>query len=88
MWEILNEYVVQQALIIIPVLLIIGKIIKDTPTVKDWLIPYMLLAFGVVFAVALMGFNVDAVIQGVLVSGAAVFGNQLFKQATEQKSDE
>ena len=88
MWEILSEYVVQQALIIIPVLLVIGKIIKETPTVKDWLIPYMLLAFGVVFAVALMGFNVDAVIQGVLVSGAAVFGNQLFKQATEHESDE
>lgn len=88
MGEILNEYVVQQALIIIPVLLVIGKIIKETPTVKDWLIPYMLLAFGVVFAVALIGFSVDAVIQGVLVSGAAVFGNQLFKQATEQKSDE
>lgn len=88
MGEILNEYVVQQALIIIPVLLVIGKIIKETPTVKDWLIPYMLLAFGVVFAVALIGFSVDAVIQGVLVSGAAVFGNQLFKQATVQKSDE
>ena len=88
MGEILNEYVVQQALIIIPVLLVIGKIIKDTPTVKDWLIPYMLLGFGVVFAVSLMGFNVDAFIQGILVSGAAVFGNQLFKQAIEQKSDE
>ena len=88
MGEILNEYVVQQALIIIPVLLVIGKIIKETPTVKDWLIPYMLLAFGVVFAIALIGFNADAIIQGVLVSGAAVFGNQLFKQATEQKSDE
>lgn len=88
MGEILNEYVVQQALIVIPVLLILGKIIKETPTVKDWLIPYMLLGFGVVFAVALMGINVDAVIQGVLVSGAAVFGNQLFKQAIGQKSGE
>jgi len=88
MGEILNEYIVQQALIVIPVLLILGKIIKETPTVKDWLIPYILLGLGVVFAVALMGINVDAVIQGVLVSGAAVFGNQLFKQAIEQKSGE
>jgi len=88
MGELLNEYIVQQALIVIPVLLILGKIIKETPTVKDWLIPYILLFLGVVFAVALMGINVDAVIQGVLVSGAAVFGNQLFKQAIRQKSDE
>lgn len=86
MGELLNEYIVQQALIVIPVLLFIGKLLKETPKMKDWLIPYTLLVFGVIFAVALMGLNVDAVIQGVLVSGAAVFGNQLFKQATE--SDE
>lgn len=88
MGELLNEYIVQQALIVIPVLLILGKIIKETPTVKDWLIPYILLALGVVFAVALMGFHVDSFIQGVLVSGAAVFGNQLFKQATEHEGNE
>lgn len=81
MQEILNEYIVEQALIVIPVLLILGKVIKGTPNVKDWLIPYILLALGVVFTVALTGFNVDGIIQGVLVSGAAVFGNQLYKQA-------
>ena len=81
MQEILNEYIVEQALIVIPVLLILGKIIKGTPNIKDWLIPYILLVLGVIFTVALTGFNVDSIIQGVLVSGAAVFGNQLYKQA-------
>ena len=81
MAELLNEYIVEQALIVIPVLLILGTFIKGTPNIKDWLIPYILLALGVVFTVALTGFNVDSIIQGVLVSGAAVFGNQLYKQA-------
>ena len=85
MGEILNEYIVQQALIVIPVLLILGKIFKGTPNIKGWLIPYVLLIIGVVFAIALMGLSADAVIQGVLVSGAAVFGNQLYKQTTEHR---
>lgn len=85
MAELLNEYIVQQALIVIPVLLIIGKILKETPKVRDWYIPYILLFFGIILAVALIGFNPDAIIQGVLVAGAAVFGNQLYKQTTEHR---
>jgi len=84
MHEILNEYIVEQALIVIPVLLILGKIIKDTPRFKDWLIPYTLLIIGVVITVAMLGLNVDAFIQGILVSGAAVFGHELFKQGKER----
>lgn len=84
MQELLYEYIVEQALIVIPVLLILGKIIKETPVFKDWLIPYVLLILGVVFSISLIGFNVEAVIQGILVSGAAVFGHELFKQAIER----
>ena len=83
--EFINEYIIEQALIIIPVLLILGAIIKATPTVKDWIIPYVLLILGTGFTVALLGLNVDAVIQGVLVSGAAVFGHQLYAQAKHRE---
>lgn len=83
--DLLTEYIVDQALIVIPVLLILGKIFKETPNFKDWLIPYLLLLLGVGFATMLMGFNVDAVIQGVLVSGAAVFGHQLYAQAKHRE---
>ncbi len=79
--EIINEYIIDQALVVIPALLVLGAIIKATPAVRDWTIPYVLLAIGVSFTVALLGFNVDAIIQGVLVSGAAVFGHQLYAQA-------
>ena len=83
--EFLQEYIIEQALIIIPVLLILGAIIKATPKVKDWIIPYVLLVLGVAFTIALLGINVDAVIQGVLVSGAAVFGHQLYAQAKHRE---
>jgi len=83
MMEMLNEYIIEQALIVIPVLLILGKIIKSTDVIKDKYIPLTLLFVGVVFAIALIGFNVDAVIQGILVAGAAVFGHELYKQSKE-----
>lgn len=83
--DLLTEYLLDEALVIIPVLLILGKIIKETPVFKDWLIPYMLLIIGVAFSIALIGFNADAVIQGVLVSGAAVFGHELYKQARSKE---
>ncbi len=85
--EFIIDYIVDQALIVIPVLLILGAMFKNTPQFKDWLIPYVLLVLGVIFATFLMGFNVDAVIQGVLVSGAAVFGHQLFVQGKFRKDD-
>jgi len=83
MIEILNEYLIQEALVVIPVLLILGKIIKETDLIKDKYIPITLLFVGIAFAVALIGLNVDAVIQGILVAGAAVFGHELYKQSKE-----
>lgn len=84
MLELLNEYLIEEALIIIPVLLILGTIIKGTPNIKDWLIPYILLVIGIVGTVGLLGFNVDAFLQGVLVTGGAVLINQGYKQVKEK----
>jgi len=87
MVDLLREFLIEDALIVIPVLLILGGIFKNTPKFKDWLIPYVLLALGIIFAIALIGFNVYAVLQGVLVAGAAVFSNQLYKQYIERNDD-
>jgi uncharacterized membrane protein len=75
--------VIEEALILIPVLFVLGTIIKKTPNVKDWVIPYVLLVLSVGLTVALMGLTVEAVIQGILVAGATVFSHQLIKQAKE-----
>lgn len=78
------DYVIEEALILIPVLLIIGKIIKNTPKIENWVIPYILLIIGIVLSGLLMGFDVHSFIQGVLVTGAAVFSHQLIKQASKK----
>ncbi|MEG0545979.1 MAG: phage holin family protein [Oscillospiraceae bacterium] len=77
--DIVN-YLVENALILIPVLNVIGAIIKGIEKIPDKYIPLILLPIGILGAMGIIGFSVNAAIQGVLVTGAAVFGNQVVKQ--------
>lgn len=81
--EILT-YVTENAIILIPVLLILGQIMKNLQFIPDRFIPLILLPFGVVGAMALGGWTVESAIQGVLVTGTAVYGNQIVKQLKKQ----
>lgn len=79
-----SSYLIEKMLVLVPVLYIIGMFIKSTPKVKDWLIPWILLGLGLAGAVAI-GLTtgvpiVDAVIQGILVTGVTVLTNQLMVQ--------
>ncbi|WP_346920112.1 phage holin family protein [Clostridium sp. UBA7339] len=77
--EFIN-YITENALILIPVLYIIGMILKGIERIKDKYIPLILLPIGIGLAIALMGFGINAIIQGVLVVGVSVYTNQLIKQ--------
>ena len=79
------NYIIENALILIPVLYILGSFLKGLKNIKDKYIPLVLLAIGIGFSIAIIGFNVDAIIQGILVTGVTVLGNQLIKQS---KKDE
>ena len=82
--EILS-YIVDNALILIPVLLVLGQIVKGIQKIPDKWIPLLLLPIGIAGALALGGPSVDSAVQGVLVTGAAVYGNQVMKQATKHE---
>ncbi len=73
-------YLVENALIMVPVLLVLGKFLKSIPQVPDWTIPLALLVPGVLGTMAMAGWTVDGAIQGILVTGVAVYGNQIWKQ--------
>lgn len=79
------KYITEQALILVPALYVIGMILKNSQ-VPDKLIPIILLILGIGGSLGINhGFSIDAVIQGILVTGATVFTNQLFKQATKEE---
>lgn len=79
------KYITEQALILIPALLILGQIIKNIEAIPDKYIPLILLPFGILWAMALGSWTVNGVIQGVLVTGAAVYGNQVWKQLNKKE---
>jgi len=77
------SYLIEKAYILIPVLLIIGSVLKATPKLPNWLIPYMLLACGVSGAVSIIGFTPEGIFQGVIAAGVAVYGYEAFKALRE-----
>ncbi|APH16501.1 putative phage holin [Clostridium sporogenes] len=81
----LLDYIKEQAFILIPVLYVLGLMLKSNKTIQDWVIPWILTICSILGAVLLMGLNINAVIQGILCVGVAVYGNQLVKQTTEKR---
>ena len=79
------NYVAENALILIPVLIIVGQIVKGIEKIPDKWIPLILLPLGIVGAMALGGWTVDSAVQGILVTGTAVYGNQIVKQLKKEE---
>ena len=81
--DILN-YVVQEGLVMIPVLFIIGEIVKGTELLTNKWIPLALLIVSVGFTPVVLGaYNANNIVQAVLVAGVTVFGNELIKQSSK-----
>ena len=80
--DIVN-YVVQEGLIMIPVLYIIGEIVKGTKLLSNKWIPLVLLVVSIGFTPVVLGaYTADNIVQAVLVAGVTVFGNELIKQSS------
>ena len=79
--DILN-YVVQEGLVMIPVLFIIGEIVKGTELLANKWIPLVILVVSIAFTPLVLGtYTADNIVQAVLVAGVTVFGNELIKQS-------
>lgn len=81
--DILN-YVVEEGLIMIPVLYIIGEIITGTEFLANKWIPLVLLVISVGFTPLLLGtYDAANIVQAVLVAGATVYSHELLKQTNK-----
>lgn len=78
------QFVVEEALIIVPALWIIGVFLKKSVLKDKWIV-WILLVTGIGFSFGLLGLSVESLIQGILVSGAAVLGHQLIKQTLKEE---
>lgn len=96
--DIIN-YINPELIVLVPVLYVLGLMIKDGIAIPNTAIPAILGGVGVLLAVAwcmatvqpvglwaIVLTLVTAVIQGVLCAGAAVYADQLGKQSAKAKA--
>ena len=96
--ENIQSFIRPELLVLVPVLLILGAILKRAQAVPDKFIPAILGLAGVlvaglsVFANSPLGTAGDwltailtAFVQGVLCAGAAVYVNQIYKQKNKSE---
>lgn len=89
-----KEYIKPELLVMVPVLYVIGMMIKRTKKIDDRLIPSILGVVGIVLAcVYVLGTEPPSMIgaftaftQGILAAGMAVYINQQIKQAKKADS--
>lgn len=92
----LNDYIKPELVVLIPVLYIIGMMMKNTKKIDDRSIPSVLGFVGVVLSmiwtIGSGGLCTQTIFlgitQGILVAGAAVYTNQIIKQAKKEPDNE
>lgn len=91
----IEQYILPEIMILIPVLIIIGMMLKKATYIKDWTIPMLLAGVGIILSVVIIGTKngyssesiVTGIIQGILATGMAVYVHQLSIQ-TGRKRDQ
>ena len=89
------KYISENLLILIPVVYVVGMLIKGTEKIKDKFIPIILAVFAIVMSIVYTGFVLevgftpasitDAFVQGLLITGASVLINQIPKQLSKDE---
>ena len=70
----------------IPVLYIIGNSIKGLDSIKNKYIPLILLFISIILTpLVIGGNNANNIVQRILVAGATVFTNQIYKQSRREE---
>lgn len=86
-WNVVFELIDPRLLIVVAACWVLGFVLKQTPRVPDWSIVYIVVLIAMALSVGLIGWSVEAVIQGVLAGAFAVFGHQAVKQAKKAGED-
>ena len=86
----LTKFVAEDMLVLVAVIYVVGLILKGLKFkfTKDNYIPAILLVVAILLSIFKRGFTFDAITQGVIVTGVAVYVTQIYKQTIKQNSDE
>ena len=87
LYAMIEQYVEPEMLILIPVLMFLGWMMKSTPNLPDWLIPYLNTIVAIAGGIILADTVFDGFIQGILISAMSTFTHNLYKQWNKRNSD-
>lgn len=79
-WDMIWQLIDPKLLTVVAVCWVLGYVMKQTPSVPDWSIVYMVVIAAVLLTVWMHGWNAETFIQGILAGAFAVFGHQVVKQ--------
>lgn len=75
------HFIVEEGLIMIAVLYVLGEIIARTHVIANNFIPVVLLFVSIILTPLIIGgYTGENMVQAILVVGVTVFGDQLYKQ--------
>ena len=78
------KYIVNEGLIMIPVLFVLAEIIKQAELVVNKWLPLILLGISLIMTpLVLGGYTADNLVQAILLAGAAVYSDQIIKQTNK-----
>ena len=93
MFNMIKDFIKPELLVLIPVLYIVGRGFKKTSLIKDKFIPLLLGLISILLASLYTFATSDvnsikeitmaiftAITQGILIAGASVYANQIYKQ--------
>lgn len=93
MFNMIKDFIKPELLVLIPVLYIVGLGLKKTSLIKDKFIPLLLGSISILLAGLYTFATSDvngikeitmaiftAITQGILIAGASVYANQIYKQ--------
>lgn len=86
-WNVIFELIDPKLMIVVATCWVCGFILKKTPGVPSWIIPYAVLLLSVLLSCWYIGFAAETVIQGILAGAFAVYGHQLVKQTKQAVKD-
>jgi hypothetical protein len=80
--NLFSQYIDKEILLFIPALWFISVILRNTPRVPDWSIPYILLMLAILGSVmVLVEIHIVArIVQGILAAAVAILGNVAAKE--------
>lgn len=75
--DYITLYLRQETFILIPVLYIIGIILKQTPKIPPWTHSWIKVSFAIFSCLLYFGMDIRSVVQGILVTGAEMILSDL-----------